>query len=71
MSCSRRTTQKRISLISADIAVTMESDLKSFLALSIACNESADMQDNPQLANICSVSFVLSYYQRRVVGLCG
>ena len=50
MPCSRRTTQKRISQISADIAVTMQSDLKSFLAFSIVFDESTDIQDNPQLA---------------------
>ena len=50
MLCSRRTTQRRISQISADIAVTMQSGLKSSLALSIALDESTDIQDNPQLA---------------------
>ena len=47
---SRRTTQRRISQISADIAVTMQSDLKNSLAFSIAIGESTDIQDNPQLA---------------------
>ena len=50
MPCSRRTTQRRISQTSANIAVTMQSDLKSSLAFSIAIDESTDIQDNPQLA---------------------
>ena len=50
MPCSRRTTQRRISQISADIAVTMQSDLKSSLTFSIGIDESTDIQDNPQLA---------------------
>ena len=50
MPCLRRTPQRRISQISADIAVTMQSDLKSSLAFSIAIDESTDIQDNPQLA---------------------
>ena len=50
MLCSRRTLQRRISQISADIVVTMQSDLKSSLAFSIAVDESTDIQDNPQLA---------------------
>ena len=50
MRCSCRTTQRRISQISADIAVTMQSDLKSSLAFNIAIDESTDIQDNPQLA---------------------
>ena len=40
----------RISQISADIAVTIQSGLKSSLAFSIAFNESTDIQDNTQLA---------------------
>ena len=50
MPCSRQTTQRRISQISADIAITMQSDLKSSLAFSIAIDELTDMQDNPQSA---------------------
>ena len=50
MPCSRRTTQRRISQISADIAVAMQNDLKSSFAFSIALDESTDIQDNPQLA---------------------
>ena len=50
MPCSRRTTQKRISQISADIAVTMQNDLKSSFAFSIALDELTDIEDNPQLA---------------------
>ena len=50
MPCSRRTTQRRISQISADIAVTMQSDLKSSLSFSIAIDESTDLKENPQLA---------------------
>ena len=50
MPCSRRTTQRRISQTSADTAVTMQSDVRSFLACSIAIDESTDIQDNPQLA---------------------
>ena len=50
MPCSRQTTQRHISQISADIAVTMQSDLKSSLAFSIAIDKSTDIQDNPQLA---------------------
>ena len=50
MPCSRQTTQRRISQISGDIAVTMQSDLKSSLAISIAIDESTDIQDDPQLA---------------------
>ena len=50
MPCSRRTTQRRISQISADIAVAMQSDLKSSLAFSFAIDESTDIQDNLQLA---------------------
>ncbi len=46
MPCLRRTTQKRISQIS----VTMQNDLKSSFAFSIALDESRDTQDNPQLA---------------------
>ena len=45
MPCSHRTTQRRISQISADIAVTIQSDLKSSLALSIALDESTEIQD--------------------------
>ena len=47
MPCSRRTTQGRISQLSADIAVTMQSDLKSSLAFGIAIDESTETQDNP------------------------
>ena len=50
MPCSLRTSQRRISQISADIAVTMQSDLKSSLAFSTAINESTNIQDNLQLA---------------------
>ena len=50
MPCLSRTTQRHISQISADIAVTMQSDLKSSLAFSIAIDESTDIPDNPQLA---------------------
>ena len=50
MPCSRRTTQRRIFQISADIAVTMQSDLKSSLSFSIAIDESTDLKENPQLA---------------------
>ena len=50
MPCLRRTTQRRISQISADIAITMQSDLKSSLAFGIAIDESTDIQDNRQLA---------------------
>ena len=48
--CSRRTTQRRISQISADIEVTVQNDLKSSVAFSLALDESTDIQDNPQLA---------------------
>ena len=67
MLCSRRTTQRRISQISADIAVTMQSGLKSSLALSIALDESTDIQDNPQLAIF--VRYVSSDLERKIVGL--
>ena len=50
MPCSRRTTQRPIFQISADIAVTVQSDLKSSLGFSTAFDESTDIQDNPQLA---------------------
>ena len=50
MPCSRRTTQRRISQMSEDIAVTMQSESKTPLAFSIAMDESTDIQDNPQLA---------------------
>ena len=48
--CSRRTTQRRISQISTDIKVSVQSDIKSSLAFSLALDESTDIQDNPQLA---------------------
>ena len=51
MPCSRRTTQRRISQISADIAVTMQSSL----AFSIAIDESTDIQDNPQKRYLCGM----------------
>ena len=44
---SRRTAQRCILEISADIAVTMQSDLKSSLAFSFALDESIDTQNNP------------------------
>ena len=50
MLCSRRTTHRLISQVSADIEVAMQSDLKSSLAFSIAIDESTGIQDNPQLA---------------------
>ena len=49
MLCSHRTTQRRISQMSAEIAFTMQNDLKSSLAFSIAFDESTDIQDYPQL----------------------
>ena len=49
MPCLRRTTQTRVSSISADNEVTMQSDFKSFLAFIFAFDESTDIQDNPQL----------------------
>ena len=55
---SHRTTQRRISQISTDVAVTMQSDLKSALAFSLALDESTDTQNNPKLAVF--VRFVLS-----------
>ena len=55
---SRRTTQRRISQISKDVAVTMRSDLKSSLAFSLALDESINTQDNPQVSIF--VRFVLS-----------
>ena len=58
MPCSHRTKHKPISQISADIAVTMQSDLKSFLTFSIVFDASTDIQDNPQLAIF--VRYVLS-----------
>ena len=47
---SRRTTQRRISQISADIEVTVQNDLKRSVAFSLALDESTDIQDYPQLA---------------------
>ena len=50
MPCSRQTAQRHISQTSADIAVTMLSDLKSSLAFSIVFDELTDIKDSPQPA---------------------
>ena len=58
MPCSRRSARRRISQVSADIAVTMQSDLKSSLAFTIAIDESTYIQGNPKSAIF--VRYVLS-----------
>ena len=70
MPSSHQTKQRRISQVSADITVTMQSNLKSSLAFSIAFDNSTDIQDNLQLAIF--VQYVSSDLTlKEVVGLGG
>lgn len=58
MPVSRHTIERRISVISADVVNNLQKDLINCSALSLALDESTDVQDKPQLAII--VRYVLS-----------
>lgn len=50
ISNSRHTMERRISMISSDIFSNLQNEIANCSALSLALDESTDIQDKPQLA---------------------
>lgn len=67
---SRHTVEHRISNINTTTESQLHSDLQACEHFSVALDESYDIQDKPQLVNICTICVKRLCDQRRTSGYC-